>query len=197
MSGRRRAIGLKLSKCGTRSNLGYDTLNKDKTQVTTYSPARKAVHWGVLFLCIAQFPTGWAIASSHLGHVGLTQSPWSVFVHRSHALAGTAVVLLVVAGVLLGLMQGTVPPAKETAPRWMRRAAIIAHAFMCGLLLALSLTGFVAMYMSRSAAPVHVVLTYLGLALTGLHVLGALWHQFVLGDGTITRMLPRLGSSTR
>lgn len=172
-------------------------MDESSPRITLYSPARKAVHWIVLLLCIAQFPTGWAIANSHLGHVSLTQSAWSVFVHRSHALAGAAVVLLVAAGLVLRVLQGPVLPTKEQAPAWTRYAATVTHASICVLLLALSATGFVAMYLSRSAAPIHVVLTYLGMALVGLHAGAALWHQFVFGDGTITRMLPRLGSSTR
>ena len=165
---------------------------------TTYSPARKAVHWIVVMLCIAQFPTGWAIANSHLGHVSLTQSSWSVFVHRSHALTGAALVVLVAVGVVLRLVQGPVPaptPAQAT-PEWMRLAASATHIGSGLLLLALSGTGVVTMYLSRAAAPVHGLLIDAGLALIGLHMAGALWHQFVFRDGTLMRMLPRFGSRT-
>ena len=130
---------------------------------STYSPVRKVVHWTVLLLCALQFPTGWAIASSHLGHVGLTQSVWSVVVHRSHALAGAAVVVLLSLGIGLRLWQGEVRSSTETTRAWLRLAATVAHALIAALLLALSVTGFVAMYLSRTAASIHVFLVYFGL----------------------------------
>ena len=163
-----------------------------RNSVTAYSPARKFVHWAVLILCIAQFPTGWAIANSHLGHVGLTQSIWSIFVHRSHALVGAAVVILVVAGVTLRLWQGAVAPTKQVTRSWLRYAATATHLVIPVLLLSLAGTGFIAMYLSRTAAPIHDLLVYFGVALIGLHVCGALWHQFVFRDGTLARMLPRV-----
>ena len=175
---------------------GDDNLKPTSSQNKAYSPARKAVHWIILILCIAQFPTGWAIANSHLGHVGLTQSSWSVFVHRSHALTGAALVVLVAMGVVLRLVQGPVLPPTQATPEWMGLAASATHVGLGLLLLALSGTGFIAMYVSRAAAPVHGLLIDAGLALTGLHIAGALWHQIVFRDGTLERMLPRFGRRT-
>jgi len=114
-----------------------------------YSPARKAVHRAAFLLCVAQFSTGWAIASSHLGHVGLAQRTWSVFVHRSHPLAGATAVVLVIVGAFLRPFEGQVPPASQTET-WMRHAATIMHLLNGLLFLALSAAGFVAMHLSRN-----------------------------------------------
>lgn len=46
------------------------------------------------------------------------------------------------------------------------------------------------MYLSRTAAPIHDLLAYSGVALIGMHAAAALWHQFINGDGTLARMLP-------
>jgi cytochrome b561 len=43
----------------------------------------------------------------------------------------------------------------------------------------------------RSAGDIHVWLTWAILVFAGLHVLGALYHRFVLRDAILTRMLPR------
>lgn len=166
-------------------------LSQENTQPVSYSPARKVVHWAVLLICLTQLPTGWAIANSHLGHISLTQSTWSVFVHRSHAIAGATVVLLLAAGVLLRLLQGPVLGSEQSAHAWLRYATRTAHVLICSVLLALSVTGFIDMYLSRAAAPWHDALVYAGSGLIGLHAAAAIWHQFVLRDGAITRIWPR------
>ena len=42
----------------------------------------------------------------------------------------------------------------------------------------------------RSAEEIHQLLAYALFALAGLHVLGALWHQYIRRDGVLLRILP-------
>jgi cytochrome b561 len=44
---------------------------------------------------------------------------------------------------------------------------------------------------------IHGYLAYALFALAGIHILAALWHQFVLRDRVLDRMWPRRGRSTR
>jgi len=111
-------------------------------------------------------------------------------VHRSHAAVGAALVVLLVMSVGLRIVLGKISAAGPAERRWSRVLAGMAHVSLWSLLLALSSSGFLAMYVSRSAAPIHLALVYAGLALAGLHAAAALWHQAVLRDGTLTRMLP-------
>ena len=152
-----------------------------------YSPIRKALHWGVALLWLAQFPTGWEIANSHATHLGFAPSLWSVIAHRAHAIIGATVLLLVLARIVLR-MRGSKPVAPEAG--WQAKVATLAHFALYAVLVALPLTGFVAMYVTLRVGPVHIVLTNIAMALVALHLGAAVWHQFIQRDATLARMLP-------
>jgi cytochrome b561 len=59
-----------------------------------------------------------------------------------------------------------------------------------GLLIVLPVTGTLAMYVSQAFAPVHRALAWTLLGFVILHILGALWHQIMLKDGSLSRILP-------
>jgi len=105
------------------------------------------------------------------------------------------------------------PPAPLPMPRWQAVAARISHAALYTLLFAMPLTGW--MMSSASNYPVswfglvqlpdlvapdpalkrllhefHETLSKILIALAGLHVAGALKHQFLDRDGLMFRMLP-------
>ena len=155
----------------------------DATVQAPISVWRRGVHWAIVAVCLGLFPTGWAIPASHTGH--LTQSAWSVFVHRSHALAGAAVALLALAGLWLWWREN---------PGLRPRAATFVHLGLFAAILALSATGAVAMYLYYGIAPAHQGLTYLMEVLVTVHVIAALWHHFVARDATLTQMLSWRGS---
>lgn len=96
---------------------------------------------------------------------------------------------------------------------WLARAARIGHGLLYLLLIAVPLTGwyaasrlgvpisFFGLHLPAIAAPVqgrpgliaefHENAGTFILILAGLHALMAIWHQFVLRDGTLQRMSPR------
>ena len=152
-----------------------------------YSPFRKALHWGVALLWLSQFPTGWEIANSHATHLGFAPSLWSVIAHRAHAIIGATVLLLVLARIVLR-MRGSNLLALEAG--WQTKVATLAHFALYAVLVALPLTGVVAMYVTLRVGPIHIVLTNIAMALVALHVGAAFWHQFIQRDATLARMLP-------
>ena len=154
---------------------------------TFYSPLRKALHWGVALLWLAQFPTGWEIANSHAVHLGFAPSLWSVIAHRAHALIGATVLMLVLARVFLRFRISG-PVALETG--WQAKVATLTHLALYAVLVALPLTGFVAMYITLRVGLIHIVLTNIAMSLVTLHVGAAFWHQFIRRDATLARMLP-------
>ena len=158
---------------------------------TSYSPLRKALHWGVALLWLSQFPTGWEIANSHAVHLGFAPSLWSVIAHRAHALIGATVLMLVLARVFLRFRISG-PVALETG--WQAKVATLTHLALYAVLVALPLTGFVAMYITFRVGPIHIVLTNIAMALVALHTSAAFWHQFIRRDATLARMLPSWGS---
>ena len=153
----------------------------------SYSPLRQALHWGVALLWLSQFPTGWEIANSHATHLGFAPSLWNVIAHRAHAIIGATVLLLVLARVFLRF-RGSGPVMLETG--WQARIARVSHFALYAVLVALPLTGFVAMYITLRVGLIHIVLTNIAMALVALHVGAAFWHQFIRRDATLARMLP-------
>lgn len=67
--------------------------------------------------------------------------------------------------------------------------AKLTHVGLYALMILMPLSGAVAWFGGvETAAQGHNVLRIVLLALVALHVVGALYHQFVLRDGTLARM---------
>lgn len=125
-----------------------------------------------------------------------------------HFSLGLAVLVLVVPRLVLRLAGGA--PDVDAQDGWLGRAAKIGHAALYLFLIALPLSGWYAA--SQLGVPVSVFGLHLPaiaepvqgapgliaeihenagtviLYLAGLHALMAIWHQFVLRDGTLQRM---------
>jgi cytochrome b561 len=128
-----------------------------------------------------------------------------------HFSLGLAVLVLVVPRLILRLAGGA--PDVEPQGGWLGATARAGHAMLYLFLIALPLTGWYAA--SRMGVPVSFFGLHLPaiveqvqgrpgliaelhenggtviLYLAGLHALMAVWHQFVLRDGTLQRMSPR------
>jgi cytochrome b561 len=128
-----------------------------------------------------------------------------------HFSLGLAVLMLVVPRLILRLAGGA--PNVKPQGGWLGATARAGHAMLYLFLIALPLTGWYAA--SRMGVPVSFFGLHLPaiveqvqgrpgliaelhenggtviLSLAGLHALMAVWHQFVLRDGTLQRMSPR------
>ena len=104
------------------------------------------------------------------------------------------------------------PPMPASVGAFWRRASSGAHHAMYVLMLAIPAAGIIAyVWHGRSfdyglfqlnfgvpsdkaifhpAEEVHQLLAYSLFVVVGLHVAGALWHQYVRRDGVLSRMLP-------
>ncbi|MGH7152661.1 MAG: cytochrome b [Acetobacteraceae bacterium] len=125
-----------------------------------------------------------------------------------HFSLGLAVLVLVVPRLILRLAGGT--PDVDSRNGWLAVAAESGHAVLYLILIALPLTGwyaasrlgvpvsFFGLHLPAIAASVkgdpgliaelHENVGTIVLYLAGLHALMAVWHQFVLRDGTLRRM---------
>jgi cytochrome b561 len=80
-------------------------------------------------------------------------------------------------------------PAAIESGRVQGLLAKVAHVGLYVLLILMPVCGAVAWFGGvEAAAQGHNVMKVLLLALVVLHVVGALYHQFVLRDGTLARM---------
>jgi superoxide oxidase len=163
-----------------------------------YSKPLIVLHWTTAILILAAYFTG-----EGGRHVRLDPP-------TLHFLLGSAVLLLVLPRVIWRLLGGTPPAVSHGA--LLDMAAKVGHALLYFMMIAMPLTGWYAasklgvtvnllgFKLPSLAAPVQGAPGLIAdlhetggnaiLILAGLHAAAALWHQFVLKDGTLTRMSP-------
>lgn len=168
-------------------------MNRDTAH---YSLILVVIHWLTALLVLG----AWLTAEG--GHE-ITRNPPVL-----HFAFGLAVLALVLPRLILRLVGQM--PEPGTRRDWLEKAARVGHASLYVLLVAIPLSGWYA------ASRMGVDITVLGLhlpaltasvshdaglvgdlhenggdlllILAGLHMAMALWHQFILGDGTLRRM---------
>ncbi|MFH1554215.1 MAG: hypothetical protein DI549_01785 [Ancylobacter novellus] len=154
-----------------------------------YSVLQRVLHWGVVLLCLAQVPTSWAIARTHMTHAFMQPAPFDLFLHRVHAWSGWLILAFAVTRIGLRYLHGvpSLPAASSQITRW---GAAVSHALLYGLLFALPITGTGAMYVNSAAfAPIHRLLTWSLLTIAVVHAVAALWHHLVRRDEVLRRMI--------
>ncbi|MFD1196345.1 cytochrome b [Seohaeicola saemankumensis] len=106
----------------------------------------------------------------------------------SHVFGGFLIFVLTATRLYVRAGRG-VPPLPDTDPPLQRIAAHVTHYSLYALLIALPISGAVAWYRANeAAAEAHGVMRLILLGLVALHVVAALYHQFVLKDGLMRRM---------
>lgn len=106
----------------------------------------------------------------------------------SHVVGGLAVLALALWSIALRRTRGA-PPPPEAEPAPLRLAAHAGHMALYALMILMPMSGALAWFGGQDAAAVaHDAMKPLMIALVGIHVLAALWHQFWLRDGLILRM---------
>ena len=158
-----------------------------------YSGSQKLLHWGVAALCLAQVPTSWAIQRTHMAHGLMRPSETDLLLHDVHAWTGWTILALVAVRLLVRVQRNG-PGLPAGSKLIYRYGAAASHACLYGLLLALPVTGTLQMYIGRGFGRVHSMLAWTLLGLVGLHVAAAIWHQFILRDGGLPRILPGLAA---
>jgi cytochrome b561 len=175
------------------------------SETARYSAAAMVLHWLTALLVVAGFTLG-------LSMVGLPLSRQKLQWYAWHKWIGITIWLLT-CGRLAWRASHPVPPM-ELVPAWQQRAAVVIHALLYMLLVAIPLSGWLyssatgvqVVYLSVLPLPdlvpkdkpmadllrsVHVALNFTLLALVCIHGAAALKHHFVDRDAVLIRMLPR------
>jgi cytochrome b561 len=171
-----------------------------------YSGAAKSLHWLVVALLIAQFIFAWTMPEIH------RTVPVSTLIDL-HVWFGILILFVAVVRLAVRATHGE-PTPEDGLPPWQQQSARIVHWLLYGLLFIVPALGwmnaswrgmtvtFFGLFelpkLMATRAPgwgwtgdVHGLLAnYLLLALVGLHVAAALYHQFIRRDGVLRRMLP-------
>lgn len=156
------------------------------SQVTGYSRAQIALHWAVLLLMVGSYLTSEAMGAAwralHDGRdaFGTTAT--------AHVWLGIAILALVVIRLAMRLTRGApaLPPGGNPVIDLIAR---LTHVGLYLLLVLIPVSGLAAWFGGVDAAGgAHEVMFNLAVLLVLLHVVGAVYHQFILKDGLMERM---------
>lgn len=172
-----------------------------------------ALHWLIALLFLSMVAIGLTMTNLALA------DPWTFPLYQLHKSIGVTIFALVLLR-LAWRFSGRVPPLPATLKPWERAAAHLTHYGLYAALVAMPLTGWIAVSASPYGIPTilygHVKLPHIGfvaasphkaaietaaswthdalawsaLALVALHVAAALKHHFILKDDVLARMLP-------
>jgi cytochrome b561 len=167
-----------------------------------YTGPAIVLHWLLALALLGSFCVGLYMSD-------LPFSPLRLKLYNWHKWAGISILALSLLRLLWRLAHR--PPADVAMPRWQRVAAHGTHRLMYGLFFAVPLAGWA--YSSAAGFPVvvfgvlplpdfvpadkalaeaikpwHGYLAFTLAGLSGLHVAGAIKHQFVDRDGLLDRM---------
>lgn len=156
--------------------------------VQRYKTPQIALHWAIAVLIAANW-----IFSEDMGRAlearlegGLVEGVLPLF----HTLAGGAIFVLVLIRIVLRLRLGA-PPASPGTPHLLELAGTWGHRLLYLLMLVVPASGSAAWYVGiQAAGEAHEILVNLLLIVVVLHTAAALFHQYVLKDRLIARMMP-------
>jgi cytochrome b561 len=171
-----------------------------------YGAVARTLHWAMFALIAAQFTVAWTMPPIEWG----TEPEFLINLHLS---LGVLLMLLVIVR-LAWRFTHPVPPPVPGTPAWQRWAAGATHLALYALLLILPLTGWAAASvrgwpvtlfglfrlpgllprgtkLGFKAGDLHAdVISWVLLALVGLHIVAGLYHHFIKRDAVLQRMLP-------
>ncbi|MBB3258124.1 cytochrome b561 [Paraburkholderia bannensis] len=170
---------------------------------TRYDTTARLLHWLVVLLVAAQFVIGWTMPDVHRDTKPIGEIAW-------HLGVGTALLAVMACRIA---WRATHQPPPQNLPKAIRAISALTHGALYILLLAVPLLGWInassrawavklgglaalpslspaGSAFGHSMGDVHSALAWALLVLIGLHIAGALYHRFVLGDRVLQRMMP-------
>lgn len=159
------------------------------SQPASYSRAQIFLHWAIALLVFFQLIFGESIADyGHALRDGTTPDSTTFLLGNAHIWSGIAILVLMLGRIVLRLSHGA--PAPVPGPKLQETVAKAIHGLFYLLLIAAPLTGLAAWYLKiRTAGEVHELMKPVFIVLIVLHIVGALWHKFVLKDAVMQRMV--------
>ncbi|HEV7413209.1 MAG TPA: cytochrome b [Casimicrobiaceae bacterium] len=170
-----------------------------------YGRVAIALHWLTALLIVGSFTVG-------LSMVGLPLSRQKLQWYAWHKWIGITIFLLTCLR-LAWRATHAMPRPLSTMPPWQRRASVLVHDALYGLLLAVPLSGWIyssstgvqVIYLglvplpdlvpkdrelARALLALHLTLNFALFSLVCVHTAAALKHHFIDRDTVLTRMLP-------
>ncbi len=157
------------------------------TLVKGYSRTQIALHWGIAVLIIAQFVLHDPIVAAWDARSDGLEPAFTPLI-AAHVFGGITILALACWRLVVRLRRG-VPPLPEKEPALLKGAAHVTHWTLYALMIVLPLTGMATWFGGSALADtIHTSLKIPLLLIFALHVLAALFQQFVLKTGLMQRM---------
>lgn len=152
-----------------------------------YSGLHIALHWLIGILIAVNWFVSEGMEDAFDTHTeGGVVAFWPASIH---VYVGLAVLALVLIRLVVRFTHGT-PAAPQGTSKLMDLAGHVSHFVLYGLLLLVPVLGVIAWYLRYDpAGGLHVLAMNAMLILIGVHSAAALFHQYVLKDGLLWRMI--------
>ena len=154
---------------------------------TGYAPRQIWLHWIIVVLVAIQF-----LFHDDIGHAWHQALRGTGGGYEAGVLLhiGTGLLILILMIWRFAIRRGRGTPQPTQDHRLLNLAGDAVHWGLYAVLVLMPLTGLAAWFgMLHSAGEAHEILKIVLLVLIGLHVAAALFHQFVLRDNLIARMV--------
>lgn len=177
-----------------------------KNTQTTYGFATKSLHWVMAALFVAMFAVAYIMTN-------LPKTRFILSLYDLHKATGILLFMLFAIRLAWRCINPQ-PGLPDTIPAWQRISANANIALLYMLMLSMPLTGFLTStlgghqisfyhlaildplannkYYSVFFSSAHEWISYLLIAALSLHVLGTLYHHYILKDNVLRRMLFRV-----
>jgi cytochrome b561 len=153
-----------------------------------YAPIQIGLHWLIAALVIFQLIFGESMAEAiEAAEEGTALSAPDAILATAHYWVGLSILALVAVRLIVRIRAGA--PAAIDGNPILAMAAHATHWLFYGLLVMVPISGLVAVYLNPDAGDIHQLAKPAFIILILIHAGAALFHHFVLRDGTLKRML--------
>ena len=153
-----------------------------------YAPIQLGLHWVIAALVLFQLIFGESmVTATDAAEEGTTLGASDALLATAHYWVGISILVLVAVRLVVRLRVGA--PAFVEANPIMAWAARITHWLFYILLVAVPVTGLITVYINPEMGEIHQLAKPAFIVLIAVHAGAALFHHFVLRDGTLKRML--------
>lgn len=153
-----------------------------------YAPIQIGLHWLIAALVLFQLIFGESmVTATEAAEEGTALGATDAVLATAHYWVGISVLVLVAVRLLVRLRVGAPAPAEGN--RLMALAARATHWLFYILLVAVPVTGLITVYVNPEMGEIHQLAKPAFILLIVLHAGAALFHHFILRDGTLKRML--------
>lgn len=157
------------------------------TVSTAYSRLQIALHWGILMLIAVNWFVSDGMEQAFDAHTNGTAYPF--FPANLHVYVGLTVLALVILRLVVRIRRGAPAESLAGGPL-LAKAGRIGHYALYGLMMIVPSLGAIAWFAGIDpAGGLHVLTMNLMLILIGIHAAAALFHQYVLKDHLLRRMM--------